>query len=90
MRMIIFFVDQNLKNLDVSDVLDIEKLNNINKPIHLANGLPNECYTSLDYLAHEREKIFFDKWTVIGVGNSIPNIGDVSPYNLLGLSLIHI
>ena len=88
MRMIIFFVDQNLKNLHVSDVLDIEKLNNINKPIHLANGLPNECYTSLDYLAHEREKIFFDKWTVIGVGNSIPNIGDVSPYNLLGIPLL--
>ena len=41
-----------------------------------------------DYLAHEKEKIFFNKWTVIGVGSSIPNPGDAKPYNLLGIPLI--
>ena len=86
--MIIFFVDQNLKNLPLSEILDIEKLNNVNKPIEAANGLPNECYTNANYLAHEREKIFFNKWTVIGVGSSIPNVGDAKPYNLLGIPLI--
>ena len=86
--MIIFFVDQNLKNLPLSKILDIEKLNNVNKPIEAANGLPNECYTNANYLAHEREKIFFNKWTVIGVGSSIPNVGDAKPYNLLGIPLI--
>ena len=44
--MIIFFVDQNLKKLPLSEILDIEKLNNVDKPIESANGLPNECYTN--------------------------------------------
>ena len=81
-------MDKNLKNLPLSKILDIEKLNNVEKSIELANGLPNECYTNADYLAHEREKIFFNKWTVIGVGSSIPEIGDAKPYNLLGIPLI--
>ncbi len=88
MRMIIFFVHQNLKNLPLSKILDIEKINNVDKPIEVANGLPNECYTNQDYLAHEKEKIFYNKWTAIGVGSSIPKIGDAKPYNLLGIPLI--
>ena len=49
MRMIIFFVHKNLKNLPLSKILDIEKINNVDKPIEVANGLPNECYTNQDY-----------------------------------------
>ena len=86
--MIIFSVDQNQKNLPLSEILDIEKLHNVDKPIEVANGLPNECYTNNDYLAHEREKVFFNKWTVIGVASSIPNPGDARPHNLLGIPLI--
>ena len=88
MPMIIFFVDQNLKNLQLSKILDIEKLNNVDKPIEMANGLPNECYTNDEYFAYEREKVFFNKWTVVGVASSIPNPGDVKPHNLLGIPLI--
>ena len=86
--MIIFFVDQNLKNLPLSKILDIEKLNNVDKSIEAANGLPNECYTNPNYLVHEREKIFFNKWTVVGVGSSIPKTGDAKPYDLFGIPLI--
>ena len=86
--MVIFSVDQNLKKNSLSEILDIKKLENIDKPIEVANGLPNECYISEDYLAHEKEKVFCDKWTVIGVGSSIPNPGDAKPYNLLGIPLI--
>jgi len=86
--MIIFFVDQNQKNLALSQILDIEKLKNVEKPIDKANGLPNECYINRDYLAFERERVFCNKWTVIGVGSSIPNAGDAKPYNLLGIPLI--
>jgi len=88
MRMIIFFVDQNLKNLPLSKILDIEKIKNVDKPIEMANGLPNECYINQDYLVHEKQKIFYNKWTAIGVGSSIPKIGDAKPYNLLGIPLI--
>ena len=87
--MIIFFVAQNYKNKTLREIIDVKKLEAVDRPIEAANGLPNECYTSDDYLAYEREKVFFDKWTVVGVGSSIPDPGDAKPYNLL-LSLIHI
>ena len=86
--MIIFFVDQNYKNKTLTKILDVEKLKAVDKPIEAANGLPNECYTSKDYLIFERDKIFCDKWSVVGVGSSIPNSGDIKPYNLLGIPLI--
>ncbi len=88
MLMIIFFVAQNYKNKTLAEILDLKKLDSVNKPIETANGLPNECYISEDYLAFEKEKVFCNKWTVIGVGSSIPNPGDAKPYNLLGIPLI--
>ena len=90
MLMIIFFVAQNYKNKILSEILDLKKLHAVNKPIETANGLPNECYTDKDYFNYEKDKVFCDKWTVIGVGSSIPNPGDVKPYNLLGIPLIMI
>ena len=86
--MIIFFVDQNYKNKTLRDILDVKKLEAVNKPIEIANGLPNECYISKDYLNYERDKVFCDNWSVVGVGSSIPNRGDAKPYNLLGIPLI--
>ena len=81
-------MSENPKNLTLSDILDVEKIKVVSNPIEKANGLPNECYTSPDYLMYEREKIFADKWTVIGVASSVPNIGDAKPYSLLGIPLI--
>ena len=81
-------MDQNLKKLPLSKILDIDKLNNVDKSIETANGLPNECYTSKDYFVHEREKVFFNKWTAVGVASSLPNSGDAKPYSLLGIPLI--
>ena len=85
--MLIFFVDQNQKK-KLSKIIDVKKLEQVDKPIEAANGLPNECYISKEYLAYERDKVFCNKWTVIGVGNSIPNPGDAKPYNLLGIPLM--
>ena len=79
---------QNYKNKTLSKILDLKKLETVNKPIETANGLPNECYISEDYLNYEKNRIFCDKWTVIGVGSSIPKKGDAKPYNLLGIPLI--
>ena len=86
--MIIFFVTQNYKNKTLSKILNVKKLTAVVKPIETANGLPNECYTNKDYMAHEKEKIFCNKWTVIGVGSSVPNPGDSRPYHLFGIPLI--
>ena len=81
-------MSKNLKNLDLSEVLDIKKIEAVNKPIEKAHGLPNECYTSEKYLIIERERVFQDKLTAIGIGSSVPNPGDALPYNLLGIPLI--
>ena len=86
--MIIFLMAKNLKNLALSDILDIDKIKVVSNPIDKAHGLPNECYMSSEYLIFEREKIFKDKWTVIGVGSSVANVGDAKTYNLLGIPLI--
>jgi choline monooxygenase len=79
---------ENCRNLTLSEILDMEKIKAVNKPIEEAHGLPNECYTSSEYLMIEREKIFKDKWSIIGIGSSVPNSGDAKPYNLLGIPLI--
>tara|TARA_B100001093_G_scaffold434528_1_gene432040 strand:- start:845 stop:2041 length:1197 start_codon:yes stop_codon:yes gene_type:complete len=74
----------------LSEIIDLKKIEAVNNPIEQAQGLPNECYTSNEYQIFERDKIFSDKWVVIGVGSSIPNIGDANPYDLLGIPLIMI
>ncbi len=79
---------KNAKNPELSEILDLDKIKVVGNSIEEAHGLPNECYTSSDYLMFERERIFKDKWTVIGVGSSVPNSGDVVPCNLLGIPLI--
>ena len=86
--MVTFLMIKNFSNFDLSKVLDLEKIKMVSNPIEQAHGLPNECYTSSEYLMFEREKIFADKWSVIGVGSSVPNSGDAILYNLLGIPLI--
>jgi len=79
---------ENPKNLALSEIMDIEKIKVVSNPIDKAHGLPNECYISHEYLMFERERIFKDKWTAIGIGSSIQNPGDARPYNLLGIPMI--
>ena len=77
-----------VEKLKLSKIVDLNKIKVVNKSIDKAHGLPNECYTNQDYLSVERKKIFEDKWVVVGVGSSIPNIGDAKPFDLLGIPLI--
>jgi len=72
----------------IFNIIDKKKLDIVNKPINKAHGLPNECYTSEEYTLIERKKLFEDKWTAIGVASSLPKIGDVKPFDLLGLPLL--
>jgi choline monooxygenase len=75
-------------NKKLSDILEIDKIETVKNKISHAHGLPNECYVSDEYLNYERNKIFCDNWSVIGTANSIPEVGDVKPYDLLGIPLI--
>ena len=73
---------------EVYNIIDKKKLDVVNKPINKAHGLPNECYLNNDYLEFEKEKIFKNNWTMIGVASSVPNPGDAKPFNLLDLPII--
>ena len=77
------------KNTDkLSNILDINKIERVKKPILEANGLPNECYINQDYVNIERDTVFFNNWSVIGSASSLKEIGDVKPYNFLGVPLL--
>ena len=77
------------KNTDkLSNILDINKIERVKKPILEANGLPNECYINEDYIKIERDTVFFNNWSVIGSASSLKEIGDVKPYNFLGIPLL--
>ena len=73
---------------EIYKLINKDKLDAVLKPIDKAHGLPNECYTNKEYTLIERKKIFEDKWTVIGVASSVPNPGDVKPFDLLGIPLL--
>ena len=75
-------------NKKLSDFLDPNKIEVVKNPIEKAHGLPNECYLSNDYLEFEKEKIFKNNWTMIGVASSVPNPGDAKPFNLLGIPIL--
>jgi len=72
----------------IYDYIDKSKLDIVSASIDKAHGLPNECYLEGPYTKLEREKIFENKWVTIGVASSIPNPGDIKPFDLLGIPLI--
>ena len=76
------------RRLTINDFVSQEKLDRVKKPIHEANGLPNEFYTNNEFRLFERKKLFEDKWVVVGVTSSIPNPGDAKPFDLQGIPLI--
>tara|TARA_Y100000741_G_scaffold338234_1_gene298150 strand:+ start:358 stop:1533 length:1176 start_codon:yes stop_codon:yes gene_type:complete len=73
---------------EIYNIIDKKKLDIVNKPIHQAHGLPNECYTSKEYTLVERKKLFEDKWIVIGSASSLENAGDAKPIDLLGIPIL--
>ena len=73
---------------DIYNIINKEKLDIVSKPIKDAHGLPNECYTSKEYTLIERKKLFEDKWMIIGVASSLPNVGDAKPVDILGMPIL--
>jgi choline monooxygenase len=57
----------------------------INRPTPDAVCLPNACYTDSEFLALERERLFFDRWICVAVASQIPEPGDVLPVSVAGL-----
>ncbi|WP_440651647.1 aromatic ring-hydroxylating oxygenase subunit alpha [Candidatus Pelagibacter sp. HIMB1495] len=75
-------------NKKLSEILDPKKIEVVKNPIEKAHGLPNECYLNDDYLEFEKEKVFKNNWTMVGVASSVPNPGDAKPFNLLDIPIL--
>ncbi len=73
---------------DIYKIISRDKLDVVLKKINKAHGLPNECYLGGEYTNIERKKLFENKWVMIGVASSVPNIGDSKPFDLLGIPLV--
>ena len=73
---------------EIYNIIEKKKLDVVSNSIEKSHGLPNECYTSEKYTKLERKKLFEDKWVVIGVASSLPNIGDAKSFDLLGIPII--
>lgn len=57
-------------------------------PLAEARGLGNEAYTTMSFLQRDRERLFAPTWACIGIGNDVPNAGDLKPVELLGIPLL--
>lgn len=60
----------------------------VGRPIGEARGLPSEAYTSEAFARFERDRLLAETWMCVGVGQHVPNPGDLRPVTILGLPLL--
>ncbi|KIN72213.1 aromatic ring-hydroxylating oxygenase subunit alpha [Sulfitobacter guttiformis] len=65
-------------------------LENVRRPISVANGLPNSHYINAQVFAEERQAVMFDNWAGLGVGSDVPDTGNAKPVDFLGMPLLMI
>lgn len=63
-------------------------LESIRKPVEEARGLPNEAFTSPEFLALENRTLFRRHWVFAGRQSEIPNAGDIKMVEVAGQPLV--
>ena len=58
------------------------------QPIEKASGLPNQAYTSNEFLAHERDQVLGKSWAGLWLASDLPKKGYVKPVDFMGLPLV--
>jgi choline monooxygenase len=71
----------------VVDAISDAVIENLGKTAESARGLPNEAFTSPDFLALERKHLFSRTWVFAGPASDVPNAGDVKPIDVAGRAL---
>ena len=74
--------------MDVQSVLTSAARDAIARPTGEAAGLPNDAYTSADFMQLERERLFARTWTCVGVASKLKGAGRVIPVSALGAPII--
>ncbi len=58
------------------------------QPIEKASGLPNQAYTSNEFLAYERDQVLGRSWAGLWFASDLPKKGYVKPVDFMGLPLV--
>ena len=61
---------------------------NINRPLGEATGLPNESYTSKTFFELEQRLIFRRTWVLAGYTHQLAQAGDMLPVDVAGIPLL--
>ena len=67
--------------------MTIRDLSSVLQPVAVANGLPNEFYTSDEIYGAEREALWFSSWAGICMDAEVVEPGDARPIDFLGVPL---
>ena len=60
----------------------------LDRPIEKARGLPNQAFTSAEFLHAENQLLFPRCWVFAGLASDVPEAGDVQPVTVAGRNLI--
>jgi len=58
------------------------------KPIEVASGLPNEAYTTAEFLELERDQVLGKSWAGLGFLDDLPRKSYAKPIDFMGLPLL--
>ena len=58
------------------------------KPIDRASGLPNEAYTSVEFMKFERDHVLGKSWAGLGFFDDLPKKSYAKPIDFMGLPLL--
>ncbi len=75
-------------NQSLQDVLGTEALAAFDNPGPIATGLPSTAYTSEEFFALEKAKLFHDSWVFVGFAHELDKPGDAIPVSVAGRPLL--
>lgn len=75
----------NLHNTAATPFIDIQ---DVDRPIESARGLPNALYADPQLFEYEKKRLFSKGWACIGFGKDVPKPGDAQPVNFAGNPLL--
>jgi choline monooxygenase len=68
--------------------ISVASLQRVLRPIAEATGLPNEAYTSADFLRYERDAVIARTWAGLTFTDAIPERPFAQPVEFMGLPLV--
>jgi len=60
----------------------------LDRPTELAENLPREAYTDLEFFRFEMDRVFFRNWVFVGAAGEIPSPGDAIPLTLCDMPIV--